>query len=117
MIERERKKLLITGATGKIGTAVRKHLRDYYDFRLLLRSTIPDDLCENDEIVKADMGDLGEMVKAAENINTIVHLALRRWPGITEEAIARITFDVDMLGTYNIFEAARIKSVGGTVAA
>lgn len=44
----ERKKLLITGAAGKIGTALRKHLRNRYDFRLMYHSQIPDDLGEEE---------------------------------------------------------------------
>ena len=39
----ERKKLLITGAAGKIGAALRKHLRNRYDFRLMFHSQIPDE--------------------------------------------------------------------------
>jgi len=115
MPEKEKKKVLITGAAGKIGTALRKHLRDCYQFRLLLRSTIPHDICEDDEIVKADTGDLDAMVRAAKNVDAIVHLALRRWPGISKEDVARITFNVDMRGTYNIFEAARINGVSTVV--
>jgi len=56
------------------------------------------------------------MVRAAKNVDAIVHLALRRrWPGISKEDVARITFDVNMRGTYNIFEAARISGVSTVV--
>ena len=37
-----RKKLFITGAAGLVGSALRLHLRDRYDFRLLFHRTIPE---------------------------------------------------------------------------
>jgi nucleoside-diphosphate-sugar epimerase len=38
----ERKKILITGAAGVVGTALRQHLRDRYDYRLLFHSRVPE---------------------------------------------------------------------------
>ncbi len=108
----ERKKLLITGAAGKIGTALRKHLQHRYDFRLMFHSQIPDGLDEKDEVVVSDISNFEAMVEAATGVDAIAHLALfRTWQGMPNAQRAQVTFDVDMKGTYNIYEAARINRV------
>ena len=112
----ERKKLLITGAAGKIGTALRKHLRNRYDFRLMFHSQIPDDVDEKDEVVVSDISNFEAMVEAAAGVDAIAHLALfRTWQGMPNAQRAQVTFDVDMKGTYNIYEAARINRVSTVV--
>ena len=45
-----KKKLFITGAAGKVGSGLRRHLKDRYDFRLLFHRNIPE-VEPNDEIV------------------------------------------------------------------
>ena len=95
----ERKKLLITGAAGKIGTALRKHLRNRYDFRLMFHSQIPDDVDEKDEVVVSDISNFEAMVEAAAGVDAIAHLALfRTWQGMPNAQRAQVTFDVDMKG-------------------
>ena len=111
-----RKKLLITGAAGTVGTALRKQLRGRYALRLLLHTTIPDDLEPQDEVVIADVTNLGAMLEATAGVDAIVHLALARTRrGMTQAEIAQYTFDVDMKGTYHVFEAARINGVSTVV--
>ena len=51
-----RKKLFITGAAGNVGSGLRRHLRDQYDFRLMFHSTIPD-VEPSDEVVVSDLAD------------------------------------------------------------
>lgn len=112
----KRKKLLITGAAGKIGTALRKNLRNRYDFRLLFHSRVPDDLDKKDEVVVSDISDFGAMVEATAGVDAIAHLALSRlWDGIPNAQRAQVTFDVDMKGIYNIYEGARINGVSTVV--
>jgi len=108
----KRKKMLITGAAGKIGAALRYHLRDRYDFRLLFHRTIPQDLDPNDEVVVSDISNFEAMVEACAGVDVVAHLAIfNRWNGMTRSQLAQLTFDVDMKGTYNIYEAARINGV------
>jgi len=114
----ERKRVLITGAGGRVGGALRKHLRDRYDQRLLLHQTIPDDLGETDEVVLGNIADFEQMVEAAAGVDAIVHLALSRHRRRTTRAeVARQTIDVDMRSCYNIYEAARINGVPTVVGA
>ena len=55
------------------------------------------------------------VLEATEGVDVIVHLALSAWGhrGFVrlEADRARLTFDVDMKGTYHLFEAARINRV------
>jgi nucleoside-diphosphate-sugar epimerase len=112
----KRKKLFITGAAGRVGTALRKHLRGRYDLRLLLHSTIPDDVHPEDEVVISDMTNFAAMLEATEGVDVIAHLALsRNRRGMPMAHRAQRTFDIDMKGTYNLFEAARINDVSTVV--
>lgn len=108
----DKKRILLTGAAGTIGTSLRKHLKDRYTFRLLCHSTIPDDMDDSDELVVSDISNFEAMVEACEGVDAIAHLAIfNRWKGMTKSQLAQLTFDVDMKGTYNIYEAARINGV------
>ena len=108
----ERKKLLITGAAGRIGTALRKHLRDRYDLRLLFHSNIPKDVDPADEVVISDVANYAAMVETTAAVDIVVHLALAgRRRGIPEAHWAETTFDVDMKGMYCVLEAARLNGV------
>lgn len=108
----DRKKLFVTGAAGKVGAALRKHLRDRYDFRLLFHKTIPDDLQPNEEKVVSDIVNYEAMLEATDGVDVIVHLAIfNRWGGMTNADLSKLTFDVDMKSTYYLLEAARINKV------
>jgi uronate dehydrogenase len=114
----KRKKLLITGAAGRVGTALRTHLPDRYDLRLLLHSTIPEDLGPGDEVVVSDVTNYAAMIEATEGVDAIVHLALaRNRRGAPRAHRAELTFDVDMKGVYCILEAARVNRVATVVCA
>lgn len=104
----KRKKLFITGAAGLIGEALRKHLRDRYDFRLLFHSKVPE-VEKGDEVVVSDVSNFEAMLEATAGVDAIVHLALARgWAGQTRVERSRQTVDVDIPAVYNVFEAARI---------
>ena len=106
----DRKKLFITGAAGTIGEALRKHLRDRYDFRLLFHSKVPD-VEKGDEVVVSDVANFEAMLEATVGVDVIVHLALAKWKGQTEAHRAQATLGVDIPGVYNLYEAARINQV------
>ena len=111
----QRKKLLITGAAGVVGTALRKHLGDRYDYRLLFHSTVPE-VAPGDEVVVADVADFEAMLEASAGVDVIVHLALARIQrGGTQAARAQQTIDVDIRGVYNVLEVARINRVSTVV--
>ncbi|MBC7236633.1 MAG: NAD(P)-dependent oxidoreductase [Chloroflexi bacterium] len=112
----KRKKVLITGAAGTVGTALRKHLRDRYDLRLLFHSRVPDDIAPEDEIAISDVANYAAMIEVTEGVDVIVHLALAgALHGRPRAEIAQQTFDVDMKGTYHIYEAARVNKVSTVI--
>ena len=98
MANETKKRVLVTGATGLIGSALRRILGDKYEWSALNRRDIP-----GVPTTQADISDLDAIRPAFEGIDTVVHLA----------AVARVdaTWD-DLLGpnftgTYNVFEAAK----------
>lgn len=115
----KRRNLFVTGAAGRVGAALCPHLRDRYDLRLLFHSNIPSDVPPEDEYVVSDMTDFPAMLEATEGMDAIVHLALSSWGTMgamrLEAHRARLTFDVDVKGTYHLFEAARINGISTVV--
>ncbi|MGH2350828.1 MAG: NAD-dependent epimerase/dehydratase family protein [Chloroflexota bacterium] len=106
-----RKKLLITGAAGVVGTALRRHLRGRYAYRLLCHATVPE-VDPGDEVVVADVADFEALLEATTGVDAIVHLALAKVARhMTRAQRARNTIDVDIRGVYNVYEAARINRV------
>jgi nucleoside-diphosphate-sugar epimerase len=93
-----RKKVLVTGMSGLIGSAVREMLGEKYDFSALNRSEVAGVPCH-----RADIADLEAIVPAFAGQEAVVHLA----------AIARVDaawgelLRANVIGTYNVFEAAR----------
>jgi uronate dehydrogenase len=93
--------VLITGAAGDIGTRLRGLLKDVYRLRLsdLKR---PADLCNDEHFVEADLSDAAAMAEAVEGVDGIVHLG-----GISGEAPWEAMLQSNIIGCYNLFEAAR----------
>jgi nucleoside-diphosphate-sugar epimerase len=112
----ERKTLLITGAAGKVGGALRKHLKDRYKLRLLFHRTIPDDLTPDEQMVVGDISDFESMLEATRGVDAVAHCAIfNRTRGMTHGALAERTFDVDMRSCYNIYETSKLNGVGTVV--
>jgi uronate dehydrogenase len=100
------KTILLTGASGRIGRCVRCALRD--DFRMVLfnRSAIPD-LGPTETLVRGDTTDAGAVEAAAAGADVIVDMA-----GVSDMAPFREKLlPTNILGTYNVFEAARVAGV------
>jgi nucleoside-diphosphate-sugar epimerase len=98
----QKKKVLITGASGLIGGLVRNNLGDKYDFSAVNRRDVEGIPC-----LQADISDLDAIMPAFEGIDTVLHLSaytedVYEWEG---------TERVNIRGTYNVYEAARIHRV------
>ena len=91
-------KVLVTGMSGLIGKAVHKELKDDYELSALNRSAIDGVAC-----VQADISDMDAIRAAFEGIDQVVHLAAIAHGGPDWDQL--LTFNV--IGTYNVFEAAR----------
>src|ERR1051326_5945330 len=93
-----RKQVLVTGMSGLIGSAVRSQLGEKYELTALNRREIPGVPCH-----RADVADLEAILPAFVGIETAVHLAAIARMDVPWEDLLR----ANVIGTYNVFEAAR----------
>lgn len=93
-----RRTVLVTGLSGLIGGAVLKHVAGAYDLRGLSRRAVPGVPCH-----QADIADLGAIEPAFAGVDTVVHLAARAGASPPWEAVLQ----ANVIGSYNVFEAAR----------
>jgi NAD+ dependent glucose-6-phosphate dehydrogenase len=98
--------VLVTGMSGLIGSALRRHLMGKYELSALNRRSIPGVMCH-----QADIADLAAIAPAFDGIDTVVHLAARTGSSDVFDEILR----ANVVGTYNVFEAARRAGVGRVI--
>jgi len=99
-------KVLVTGASGRIGQAFREYYRDYYFLRLVEHQT-PVRASSNEEVVSADITDFQSILKAMKGMEAVVHLAADPRGSAPWDSILKL----NIIGTYNVFEAARLSGV------
>lgn len=102
--ERKRR-MLLTGAEGTIGTAVREYLGDRYEIRSLTRR--PVDFPSH----VADIADFEAIRPAFDDIDVVVHMAA----SASIEAPWEDVLPNNLIGVYNVFEAARRAGVPAVV--
>ena len=88
-------RVLITGAAGQIGAHLARGMKDRHEIRGLDRVEMP----ELDDATVGDVGDFDTVLKATEGMEAVIHLVNvgAEWEQAKES----------MVGTYNVFEAAR----------
>ncbi|HEX8524236.1 MAG TPA: NAD(P)-dependent oxidoreductase [Tepidisphaeraceae bacterium] len=102
-----RRKVLVTGAAGNIGSYFAEHGRKKYDLRLMVRPTDDEQaikkLSKWGEVVKAELSELERLKEHCVGIDTIVHMAANPSPNTDWES----ALNDNIIGTYNIFVAAK----------
>lgn len=94
--------ILITGAAGIVGTALRRELAaDGLPLRLLDRQPVTD-LAAHESAVQGDITDPQALAAAMAGVQAVIHLA-----GCTTDADMEAQIDGNIRGAWNVFEAAR----------
>jgi NAD+ dependent glucose-6-phosphate dehydrogenase len=97
-----KKRVLITGAAGRIGSSLAESLKDRYDLRLHYHHKIPDQPPVSDFHI-ADVANYDEIAPAMEGIDAVVHMAADPSTRASWESVR----DRNISGTYNVYESAR----------
>ncbi|MEU6207230.1 NAD(P)-dependent oxidoreductase [Micromonospora musae] len=111
------RRVVVTGATGKLGRAVVARLRDVgLDVLAVDRAAGRDPRDVDGEFLLADLTDYGQVLEAllggvdehAGRVDAVVHLAAIPAPGLLPNAT---TFANNSAATYNVFAAARAAGI------
>src|SRR3981081_1648076 len=102
----EMPRILMTGASGGIGTALRKLLAPIYPDLLLSDVRPPADLGANEKFKAAELSDLAQVEAICDGIDGILHFG-----GFSVEGPWDNILQSNIIGCYNLFEAARRKGV------
>jgi UDP-glucose 4-epimerase len=102
--EQRRRRVLVTGAAGRIGSYFAEHARDRYDLRLMVETDEQaGQVRAFGEVVVANLLDLDHLKQVCQGVDTVVHLAANPDPAATWDSILHD----NIAGTYNAMVAAR----------
>jgi len=94
--------VLVTGAAGGIGTRLRQLLKGVYPNLRLSDMKEPGDLAREEMFMRADLADLAQVERIVAGADGIVHLG-----GFSVEGPWDTILQSNIIGCYNLFEAAR----------
>ncbi len=98
----ELKRLLLTGAAGTLGRALRPRLGELAAKRRLSDIVDVDEPAPDEESVQCDLADLGAVQAMVAGCDGIIHLG-----GVSVEDRFSNILNSNIIGCYNLFEAAR----------
>jgi len=104
------KKIVVTGAAGDIGTRLRRLLKGVYAEICWSDIRKPADLADDETFIAADLADLAQVEKMIADAEGIVHLG-----GFSVEGPWETIHRANIVGCYNVFEAAYRAGVGRIV--
>ena len=94
------KTVLITGATGDVGTHLARELSGKYKLRLSDRRPLKP--ARGQTFLKADVSKMADALRITRGVDAIVHLG-----GYSVEGPWEAILEANIVGCYNVFEAAR----------
>lgn len=94
------KTILITGAAGDVGTHLRRELAGHYKLRLSDRRPLQP--ARGQTFVRADLSRMADALRITRGVDAIVHLG-----GYSVEGPWPAILQANIVGCYNVFEAAR----------
>jgi uronate dehydrogenase len=95
-------RVLLTGAAGGIGTMLRKLLKGVYPELRLSDIAEPEGLGKDEMFVPADLADMAAVEQIVSGMDGIIHLG-----GVSIEKPWEMIHRANIVGGYNLFEAAR----------
>lgn len=95
-------KLLLTGAAGGLGKALRERLKANCSVLRLSDVQAFGEAAAGEEVVLADLADAAAVSEVVKGVDAIIHLG-----GISVEGPFGPIFLANILGVYNLYEAAR----------
>jgi uronate dehydrogenase len=98
------KTILITGATGDVGAHLRRELAGKY--RLRLSDKRPLKPGKGEKFMRADISKMADALRITKGVDAIVHLG-----GYSVEGPWPAILQANIVGCYNVFEAARRNGV------
>lgn len=105
--------IAITGGAGYIGSSLAMHLSGYFDVKLLDVRSPRRRFSDAVSFQFCDIRDYGEVKKALEDVDLVVHTAIVQIPLINEQK--RLGYEVNILGTQNVCrvvdESPRVKGL------
>jgi len=97
--------VLVTGAAGGVGGHLRRELAERYDLRLSDVRPIAA-LAKRERFTKANLARLADAVRITKGVDAIIHLG-----GYSVEGPWADILEANIVGSYNLFEAARRNGV------
>ena len=101
-----KKRVLITGAAGRIGSSLAEQLKDRYELRVHYHHTVPERPPVADRVI-ADVSVYDQIAPALAGMDAVVHMAGDPSPRASWESVRATNIE----GTYNVLEAARLAGV------
>ncbi len=103
-------RILLTGASGGLGTLLRKKIAHLAD---VIRLTNRHDMGEagpNEEVILCDLTDMDAVMDLTRDVDMVVHMG-----GVGKEGTWEAILQSNYIGFYNLYEACRKNGVGRIV--
>lgn len=101
---RARRRVLVTGAGGRIGSYFAEHSQDRYELRLMVQNEEQAGAVRSlGEVVVGELVDLDTLKGFCAGVDTVLHLAADPSPSATWQSL----LDSNIIGAYNAFVAAK----------
>jgi uronate dehydrogenase len=98
--------ILVTGAAGGVGSHLRRLLKGIYPHIRWSDLATPANLAADETFIRADLAKMEEVEESVDGVQGIVHLG-----GHSVEGPWETILNANIVGCYNLFEAARRKGV------
>src|SRR4051794_14309867 len=99
-------RLLLTGAAGGLGRELRRRLPAHCEHLRLSDLADLGQVGEGEELRQADLADAAAVLDLVDGVDAVIHLG-----GVSTEQPWSAILPANIVGTYNVYEAARLKGV------